>query len=148
MAIAPLDQPSLTIGQLASEVGLRASAIRYYEDAGLLPAPARVSGKRRYRRDTIERLLLIRFCQRLGFPLIDVRQLLTDPSGRRPKQLWRQLVDIKLTEIDALIKSAKGVERVLRESRECDCVTLSSCQFLPRVMALEPLPRPGRSVLD
>ena len=145
MATAAVAGSWLTIGQVAGEVGLRTSAIRYYEEAGLLPAAVRVGGKRRYTRDTIDRLLLIRFCQRLGFALKDVRRLLHDPAGGRPKQLWRQLVDAKLTEIGALIKSARGVERILRESRECDCVTLSSCRFLQRELA-EPRRPPSRPV--
>jgi MerR family redox-sensitive transcriptional activator SoxR len=123
---------TLTIGDVARAVGVRTSAIRYYEDAGLLPKAARVGGKRRYEADAIDRLLLVRFCQRLGFSLSDVRRILTDPSGGRPKALWRQLVDAKLAEINGLITSARQVQRVLRESRDCDCVTLSSCRFLQR----------------
>ena len=145
MATSLVEGPRLTIGQVAGEVGLRTSAIRYYEDAGLLPHAVRVGGKRRYTRDVIDRLLLIRFCQRLGFALKDVRRLLHDPTGARPKQLWRQLVDAKLTEIGALIESARGVERILRESRECDCITLSSCRFLQRELE-EPRRAPSRPV--
>ena len=51
---------SLTIGDVAAATGLRTSAIRYYEDAGILPTPDRVSGKRRYNSDTIDRLMLVR----------------------------------------------------------------------------------------
>ena len=145
MATALVDGSWLTIGQVAGEVGLRTSAIRYYEDAGLLPHAVRVGGKRRYTRDVIDRLLLIRFCQRLGFALKDVRRLLHDPTGARPKQLWRQLVDAKLTEIGALIESARGVERILRESRDCDCVTLSSCRYLRGELA-EQRPAPTRPI--
>jgi len=122
--------PSLTIGDVAAATGLRTSAIRYYEDTGILPKPDRVSGKRRYNGDTIDRITLIRFCIRLGMSLADVRGLLATPRGSRAKDHWRQLVDGKLVEIGALIKSARGVERILRESRDCDCVTLESCAFL------------------
>jgi DNA-binding transcriptional MerR regulator len=122
--------PSLRIGDVAAATGLRTSAIRYYEDSGILPAPVRVSGKRRYDPETIDRLTLIRFCGRLGMSLADVRGLLATPSGRRAKDHWRQLVDGKLDEIGALIKAAEGVERILRESRDCDCVTLASCSWL------------------
>ena len=122
--------PSLSIGDVAAATGLRTSAIRYYEDAGVLPKAVRVSGKRRYDPDTIDRLTLVRFCGRLGMSLADVRGLLAAPRGTRGKDHWRQLVDGKLDEIGALIKSARGVERILRESRDCDCVTLESCSFL------------------
>jgi len=122
--------PSLSIGDVAKATGLRTSAIRYYEDTGILPKPDRVSGKRRYHSDTIDRLTLVRFCGRLGMSLADVRGLLAAPRGRRAKDYWRQLVDGKLGEIRELVKAAQGVERILRESRDCDCVTLESCSFL------------------
>jgi DNA-binding transcriptional MerR regulator len=124
------NSPSLSIGDVAAATGLRTSAIRYYEEAGVLPTPVRVSGKRRYDSDTIDRLTLVRFCGRLGMSLADVRGLLAAPRGRRAKDYWRQLVDGKLVEISGLIKSARGVERVLRESRGCDCVTPASCSWL------------------
>jgi DNA-binding transcriptional MerR regulator len=130
MATQALERPSLTIGDVAAATGLQASAIRYYEDTGLLPRPDRVGGKRRYRRDTIDRLMLIRFSRRLGFRIADMHGLVVDPAGRRRKDVWRKLVDARLDEISALINGAKAVQRVLRESRDCDCVTLDSCRFL------------------
>src|SRR6202022_468626 len=94
---------SLSIGEVAAATGLRTSAIRYYEDAGVLPKPDRVSGKRRYTPDTIDRLMLVRFCSRLGMHLTDIRGLLATPRGSRAKDYWRRLVDGKLDEIGSLI---------------------------------------------
>jgi MerR family transcriptional regulator, redox-sensitive transcriptional activator SoxR len=131
--------PSLSIGDVAAATGLRTSAIRYYEDAGVLPKPVRVSGKRRYASDTIDRLTLVRFCARLGMSLADVRALLAAPRGSRAKDHWRRLVDGRLDEIRALIKAARGVERILRDSRDCDCVTLEDCSFLIAERAKPPL---------
>ena len=138
-----LTTASLSIGAVAAATGLRPSAIRYYEDAGILPKPDRVSGKRRYREDTVDRLMLVRFCSRLGMRLADIRGLLATPRGSRAKAYWRRLVDGKLDEISGLITAAQGVERVLRESRDCDCVTLESCAFLKHERAQAPAP--GRS---
>jgi MerR family redox-sensitive transcriptional activator SoxR len=134
-----LMEASLTIGDVAAATGLHTSAIRYYEDAGVLPKADRVSGKRRYQPDTIDRLMLIRFCSRLGMRLVDIRQLLAAPAGNRAKEYWRRLVDGKLDEIADLINAARGVERILRESRDCDCVTLASCAFLKDERAKPPL---------
>jgi MerR family redox-sensitive transcriptional activator SoxR len=125
-----LVKASLSIGDVAAATGLHASAIRYYEDAGVLPKADRMSGKRRYHPETIDRLMLIRFCSRLGMRLADIRQLMATPTGSRAKEVWRRLVDGKLDEIADLIEAARGVERILRESRDCDCVTLASCAFL------------------
>jgi MerR family transcriptional regulator, redox-sensitive transcriptional activator SoxR len=121
---------SLTIGQVAQRVGLRPSALRYYEDAGLLPPAERVAGQRRYSPEVVDLLLLIRFCQRVGFSLAEVRRLLAAPRGRAAKKRWRELVDAKLVEVDALIEQAEQMKRVLQESRDCDCVTLEACAFL------------------
>jgi MerR family redox-sensitive transcriptional activator SoxR len=132
---------SLTIGEVAAQVGLRASALRYYEEAGILPPPERLAGKRRYSPEVVELLLLIRFCQRLGFTLAEVRTLLGSPSGRRAKERWRELVDAKLIEVDALIAQAREMKRLLRESRDCDCVTLESCSFLVEEAARVPIDR-------
>jgi MerR family transcriptional regulator, redox-sensitive transcriptional activator SoxR len=128
----------LSIGEVAAATGFRPSAIRYYEDAGVLPKPDRVSGKRRYSAETIDRLMLIRFCSRLGMRLADVRGLLVTRRGLRAKEQWRRLVDGKLDEIGDLIQAAQGVERILRESRDCDCVTLASCRFLKEERAKPP----------
>ena len=137
-------KPALSIGDLAAATGLRTSAIRYYEDAGILPKPRRVSGQRRYEADTVDRLMLIRFCIRLGMRLADIRSLMTTPRGTRAKEHWRRLVDRKLDEIAGLIDAAQGVERVLRESRDCDCVTLANCEFLRDERAKPPpSPRTG-----
>ena len=133
----------MTIGAVAAATGLRTSAIRYYEDAGILAKAERVSGKRRYDADTIDRLTLIRFCQRLGMSLADIRRLLATPRGSRAKAVWRHLVDTKLDEIGGLIKAARGVESVLRESRDCDCVTLESCTWLKDERAKPPPTRQG-----
>lgn len=136
MATAVAQQASLSIGDIAAEVGLNASAIRYYEAAGLLPAVERVGGKRRYPPQTVDTLLLIRFCQRLGFSLDEIKRLLDGPVPAFPrarvKEKWRAMVDMKLDEVASLIRSARAVERVLRESRDCDCVTPSSCRFVRR----------------
>jgi len=110
---------------------------RYYEDAGLLPKADRVAGKRRYDPDIIDRLMLIHFARRLGFRISDLRELLVAPRGRKAKDVWRHLVDVRLDEVVTLIRAAKGVERILRESRDCDCVTLDSCRFLREEGALQ-----------
>ena len=120
----------LSIGDLAAASGLRPSAIRYYEESGVLPKAARVRGQRRYQPDAIDRLMLVRFCSRLGMRLSDIRRLVSTPRGIRAKETWRQLVDGQLEQIETLMAAAQGVERVLLESRDCDCVTPASCRFL------------------
>jgi len=120
----------LGIGEVAGQVGLRPSAIRYYEEAGLVGPAARVSGKRRYRPSTIDQLRLIRACQRLGFSLAEIRQLVTPPKGKSAKQRWRELVEEKLAEIEVAMARARDVRRILEASRDCECVSLDACRLL------------------
>ncbi len=121
---------SLSIGEVAERVGIRPSAVRYYERRGLLAPMERVGGKRRYGAEAVDLLLLIRFCQQVGFSLSEVRSLLTRPTAKQAKQTWRELVDGKLSQVDALIAQAQAVKEVLQASRGCDCVTLEGCAFV------------------
>lgn len=68
----------LSIGRLAKETGTKVQTIRYYEDIGLIPAPARTEGnQRRYRQDHLTRLRFVRHARSLGFSLDAIRELLT-----------------------------------------------------------------------
>ena len=127
-----VEEELLSIGAVATAVGLRPSAIRYYEDSGLVRPRARVSGRRRYGTEAVDQLRLIRFCQDLGFSLAEIRQLLTPPQGKTAKQRWRELVDEKLAEVDNVIARARQMKRLLNESRDCDCVSLDACRFLEK----------------
>ncbi len=121
---------ALSIGDMASEAGVATSTIRYYEQIGLLPQPERQNGQRRYARQTVDLVLVIRSCQRMGFTLDEIRQILATPASATPKERWHQLVDAKLAELDAVIAQAQGVRRVLEASRDCDCVTLEACTLV------------------
>ena len=117
----------LTIGEVAEAAGVRTSALRFYEDAGLLPPTARVGGQRRYDESAVGRLTVIRFCQQLGFSLREIRALLTPPRGKRQKQRWRDLVDHKLQELDGVVARVETMRTILELSRDCDCVDLEEC---------------------
>jgi MerR family redox-sensitive transcriptional activator SoxR len=127
----------LTIGEVARETGMRASRIRYYESVGVLPAPERVSGMRRYTPDVVRRLGIIDVAQRVGFSLDEIRELLSTGEGTADQQL-RRLAERKLPEIDALIRRANAVRRWLEMTSACDCETLDVCSlFDDRVLRLE-----------
>jgi DNA-binding transcriptional MerR regulator len=120
----------LTIGEVAHRTGLRTSALRYYEQAGLLEPVTRVNGQRRYDDAAVDAVTLIRFCQSLGFTLAEVRVLLAEPRGARQKARWRGLVDAKLGELDEATHRIRAMTRVLNVSRECDCVDVQQCATL------------------
>lgn len=123
-----MNEATLTIGEVASRTGLRASAIRYYERAGLLPEPKRTAGQRRYSDDVVDRLGVIAVAKRAGFSLDDARILLeaTD-HGDPAHEPLRALASRKLPEIDALIDRATRVKRWLEVAQGCGCESLDVC---------------------
>ena len=102
----------MTISEAARQTGLQASAIRYYEQIGLLPAAARVSGQRRYDTSILYRLAIIQRARQLGFTLEEIRQLFFGFRGvTSASQRWRTLNQKKLAELDTLLHGIKGMQR-------------------------------------
>jgi MerR family transcriptional regulator, redox-sensitive transcriptional activator SoxR len=114
----------MSIGDVARQAGLRASAIRYYERMGLLPAPARASGRRRYDERVLFQLQMIAFARRSGFTLREIRQLF---AGRPYSARLRKLAGEKMTELDAVISRAHDMQRLLQHALRCSCITLEEC---------------------
>jgi MerR family redox-sensitive transcriptional activator SoxR len=138
--------PRLTIGQVAARAGIRVSHIRYYEEIGVLPAPERVSGQRRYHEDVLHRLSIIDVAQRAGLTLDEIREL-TGPRLRDETagQRLRELAERKLPHIDALIERAQAVKRWLEIAGNCDCQTVDVCGlFVDPTLA----PPPADTKLD
>lgn len=93
----------MKIGDLAQRTGMAASAIRFYESSGLLPAAKRgANGYRVYDEEALQRLLVIQTAQRLGFSLDTMRRLLPHGSGDMPHDLILQSLQDRLSEIDAM----------------------------------------------
>ena len=119
----------LTISQVARQIGIQPSAIRYYERIGLLPAARRQSGQRRYDSSVLYRLAIIQRASQLGFTLTEIRHLFFGFRDRtRPSERWRTLSQRKLTELDDLMAGIKAVRGVLKRlMTQCRCDTLDQC---------------------
>jgi MerR family transcriptional regulator, redox-sensitive transcriptional activator SoxR len=123
----------LTIGEVARRAGVRASAIRYYEEAGLLPEPERSGGKRRYDEGILRRLALIGGAKRAGFTLGEIRTLLHGfPSGTWATERWQVLASGKLVEVDEAIEQLQETRKLLEEALSCKCASLDECARLLR----------------
>jgi MerR family redox-sensitive transcriptional activator SoxR len=123
-----MDTTQLTIGEVARRVGLKTSAIRYYESRGVLPEPVRESGQRRYTPDTLRRLQVIDVAKRAGFSLDEARVLLSAEDDDEPAYArLRELAQRKLPEVDALIERAQAMRRWLSTATSCGCETLDVC---------------------
>ena len=121
----------LTIGEVARRAGVRASAIRYYEEAGLLEEPERVGGKRRYDEEALSRLALIGGAKRAGFTLGEIRTLLHGfPAGTGAAQRWQALASEKLVEVDEAITQLRQTRGLLEEALRCECASLDECARL------------------
>ncbi|HLJ66881.1 MAG TPA: MerR family transcriptional regulator [Chloroflexota bacterium] len=118
----------LSIGEVARRAGIRASAIRYYEQAGLVTAPQRRSGQRRYRPDILDRLALIQFARDAGFTIAEIRQLFEGFEDQTPASLrWQILARAKLAEVDALLARAERMRTLLGQALACGCLRLEDC---------------------
>ena len=115
----------LSIGEVARLSGLRPSALRYYEEAGLVSSAARISGRRHYDASVLNRLRVIACAQDAGFTIAEVRQLLG--GEQESAGGWRALAERKLKEVDAVIEKAQATRRLLEQSLDCDCVALEEC---------------------
>ena len=119
----------LTISEVARQVGLQASAIRYYERIGILLPAQRISGQRRYEPTVLYRLAVIQRARQIGFTLDEIRQLFFGFRNlTRASERWQKLSRRKLAELDGLMDGIKTVRRLLEKMMQnCRCDTLEQC---------------------
>ena len=118
----------LTIGEVAKQAGLRPSAIRFYEKAGLLPKPARSSGQRRYDKSVLELIAVLQHAKECGFTLADTRQLFSGfRSETHISERWRTLARKKMLELDAMAERIAAMKDLLERIQRCQCIDLHQC---------------------
>ncbi len=102
------------IGEAAGRLGMRTSALRYYEERDLVRPAARVNGKRSYGPEEMRRLAFLQLAQKLGIRLDAAAAVLDEPSER-----WRATVREQITELAELIARAKGAKDFLTHALRC-----------------------------
>lgn len=118
----------LRIGEVAARAGIAASAIRYYEAEGLLPAAARRSGRRVYDESVLTRLRFIELAKAAGFTVAETRRLLRGFSRRTPAGVrWRALAEGKVAELERRVAELRRMQRVLERVSSCECPTFEDC---------------------
>lgn len=115
----------LTIGDVTQRSGVAQTALRYYEQVGLLPAPQRVGGQRRYLESVLLRLEVIRLCKTAGFSLTEIGLLLKDDTPGRP--MARELAQTKLAEIDAQLEALTRARAIIEWGMRCTCPSIELC---------------------
>ena len=120
--------PSYSIGEAARLCGLTASAIRYYEQAGLAPRPMRVSRQRRYTPEGIGRLRLVQIAREAGFTIAEIRAFVAGfPAGTPPARRWQELAQRKRAQVEEQMARLRNMRRLLATGFQCSCACLEDC---------------------
>lgn len=121
----------IPIGMLARRTGLAVSAIRYYEERGLVTSVRTGGNQRRFLRSDIRRLGIVQIAQRLGLGLAEIeRELAALPQGRTPGVLdWQRISRSLRKEIDSRIQLLTRTRNKLDECIGCGCLSLERCQL-------------------
>ncbi|HXY08454.1 MAG TPA: MerR family transcriptional regulator [Terriglobales bacterium] len=120
--------PLLTISEVASQIGLRPSAIRYYEQIGILPPAQRINRQRRYDMTALYRLIVIQKARRTGFSLPEIKQLFYGfRAGTPPSARWQKLKRQKIVELDAMLEHIRTMRSLVQQHGNCGCRALEEC---------------------
>jgi len=118
----------MTIGQIAKQAGLNASAIRFYEKAGLIPKAQRSGGQRRYGPSMLALLAVLEHAKACGFTLEETRQLFNGfRSEPHLSERWRKLARRKILELDAAAQRIALMKDLLHRIQACECIDLNEC---------------------
>ncbi|CAA9478052.1 MAG: Redox-sensitive transcriptional activator SoxR [uncultured Solirubrobacteraceae bacterium] len=136
----------LTIGDVARRSGVATSALRYYEERGLISSQRAGSGHRRYPRPTLRRIAFVVFAQHIGLTLEEIgTELAKLPPDRAPtRRDWEMLSSTWTTRIDERISELQRLRAGLTECIGCGCLSLDRCQLAnpgDRAAGLGPGPR-------
>ncbi|WP_062208114.1 redox-sensitive transcriptional activator SoxR [Streptomyces sp. NBRC 109706] len=121
----------LTIGQLAERSGVATSALRFYEEQGLISSRRTSGNQRRYHRDTLRRVAFIRVSQNVGMSLQAIRDALGRlPEGRTPDRAdWAEVSAFWRADLDARIRQLTRLRDDLTDCIGCGCLSLESCML-------------------
>ena len=116
---------SLTIGEVANRTGVTTSALRYYDELGLVRPARRVSGQRRYQGDAVATVAAVRFLQEAGFTLAETKRFLA--SRKRAAGAWRSLAVRKCDELRQRIARDEAARQALEHALACPKEDLLAC---------------------
>lgn len=121
----------LTIGFVAERTGLAVSAVRYYEEQGLIRPTRNASGQRSFERSDIRRLSFVRIAQGLGFSIAEIREALASlPDNRTPtKADWERISNAFGRVLDARIAQMTALREKLDGCIGCGCLSLDRCKL-------------------
>ena len=121
----------ITIGELAARSGVATSALRFYEEQGLIASERNDSGHRRYPRSVLRRVAFVVFAQKVGLSLEEIRvELSRLPRNRVPDRAdWAKLSGSWTRRIDERIAELERMKAGLTECIGCGCLSLDRCRL-------------------
>ncbi|ONI69283.1 redox-sensitive transcriptional activator SoxR [Kribbella sp. ALI-6-A] len=124
-----IEPGELTVGQLSERSGVAISALHFYERQNLIVSRRTSGNQRRYKRDTLRRVALIRIAQRVGIPLADVAGILALlPDNRTPtRQDWERISQCWQAELDRRIVQLEQLRDDFKDCVGCGCLSLDRC---------------------
>ena len=126
---AGIVQRELSVGEVAARSGVAVSAIHFYESKGLIRSRRNQGNQRRYPREVLRRVAVIKVAQRIGMPLDVIRDALTTlPNGRTPTAVdWRRLSALWKRGLDERIDRMIRLRDSLTGCIGCGCLSLKVC---------------------
>lgn len=123
-------QTLLTIGDVAKRSGVASSALRFYEERGLIASQRSSAGHRRYLRDVLRRIAFIVFAQRVGLSLEEVSAILAKlPENGPTRRDWSRLATCWKERIDERIRELEVLREGLTACIGCGCLSLEHCHL-------------------
>lgn len=121
----------LAVGDVAARSGVAVSTLHFYETKGLIKSRRNAGNQRRYSRDILRRIAVIKVAQRLGIPLSSIAAALQSlPEGRAPTvEDWNKLSAIWKRELDDRIEALIRLRDQLGECIGCGCLSLGHCKL-------------------
>jgi MerR family redox-sensitive transcriptional activator SoxR len=121
----------LTISEVSKRSGVASSALRFYEERGLIRSQRAGSGHRRYERSVLRRIAFVVFAQRIGLTLDEIgSELAKLPPDRAPtRSEWARLSTTWSDRIDARIAELERLKLGLTECIGCGCLSLDRCKL-------------------
>ena len=121
----------LTIGEVARRSGVASSALRFYEERGLIASVRAGSGHRRYPRSVLRRIAFIVFAQRIGLTLEEIgAELAKLPANRSPtRQDWARLSGAWTKRVDQMIAQLQRLRDGLTQCIGCGCLSIDKCRW-------------------
>jgi DNA-binding transcriptional MerR regulator len=117
----------MSIGALQDATGTPVSALRFYERKVLLPEPPRLSGRRQYPDEAVDRVLMIRMWQRAGFSISEITLLLAE---RESRETWQDLVRTKIADLNSRQLEIRSVCQQLEHALLCRAEDWTNCAWM------------------